>query len=320
MGHLLYAMLLTACTVDDTALDSSPVDSAAPDPAEVTLSGACDMADDFGGFLVSSEEGRSGVDGAVADGVVPISVLEEIGAEGDCRLMRRNNPYCDPACDPGETCDFDGTCLPYPANQDLGTVTIDGLAALVALDPVFPGNTYYDTSLPSPPFEGGDLVTMQMPGGAYGPATLYGVGVETVVPLDEEWAVEAGVDLVVQWQPPAGAISRGEIFMSVNIDQHGTTPGTLWCSFEDDGEATVPAAILQALVDTGVTGFPSGALTRRTQDHAEIATGCMDLTVSSTVGVDVDVIGYTSCISDADCPDGQECNEELQICEDVEQP
>jgi hypothetical protein len=37
--------------------------------------------------------------------------------------------------------------------------------------------------------------------------------------------------------------------------------------------------------------------------------------VSSSVSVDVDVIGYTPCVSDADCPDGQDCNEELQICE-----
>jgi hypothetical protein len=310
MGHLLCALLLTACDVADP-----PHDSAAPDPAEVPLAGACSMALDFGGFTVGGEEGRSGVDGVVADGVVPISVLEQIAAEGDCVLLRRNNPYCDPACEPGETCDFDGTCLPYPVNQDLGTVTIHGLLSPVELEPVFPGNTYYDTSLPSPPFDAGALITLDMPGGVYGPATLHGVGVEPIVPLDEAWSVEAGVDLAVRWQPPEGAVSRGEIALSLNIDQHGSTPGTLRCSFEDDGEATVPAAILQALVDTGVTGFPSGSLERHTQDHSAAAAGCMDLTVSSSVSVDVDVIGYTPCVSDADCPDGQDCNEELQICE-----
>ncbi len=310
METLLCLLLLTSCGQDD-----STQDSAAPDPAEVPLAGACSLAEDLGGFLVSGEDGRSGVDGAVADGIVPINVLEEIATEGDCRLMRRNNPFCDPECAPGETCDFDGTCLPYPVNQDLGTVTITGLASPVEMEPVFPGNTYYDTSLSPPLFDPGALIALQMPGGVYGPATLYGVGIETIAPLDEEWAVEAGVDLVVHWQPPTGSVSRGEIALSVNIDQHGTTPSTLLCAFEDDGEGTVPAAILQALVDTGVTGFPSGALARRTQDHAEVAAGCMDFTVSSPATVGVDVIGYTSCISDADCPDGMECNEELQICE-----
>ena len=313
MGQLLGGSLLFGCEPDNPSQDSD--DSAAPDPAEVELAGACSLATDLGGFSVLVEDDQAGIDGAVADGVVPISVLEEIAAEGDCRLMRRNNPFCDPACEPGETCDFDGTCLPYPVNQDLGTVTITGLASPVAMEPVFPGNTYYNTELPAPPFDGGDLITLDMPGGVYGPATLYGVGVEPVVSLDEEWAVEAGVDMLVHWQAPAGAVSRGEVSLSVNIDQHGTTPGTLWCVFEDDGEATVPAGILQTLVATGVTGYPSGAVQRRTQDSAELELGCMDFTVSSTVTVDVDVIGYTSCISDADCPEGQECNEELQICE-----
>lgn len=270
---------------------------------------------DYGGFLVRSDAEQAGVDGAVADGVVPSSVLEELSAEEGCVLLRRNNPYCEPACDPGETCDFEGNCLPWPANQDLGTVTLTGLSAPVEMEAVFPGNTYYDTSLQAPLFEPGALITLRMPGGAYGPATLYGVGLEPLISLDQEWAVEAGRALAIHWQAPAGAVSRGQIALSLNIDQHGISPGTLRCSFEDDGEGTVPAAILQALVDTGVTGFPRGTLERRTQDRAAAGPGCMDFTVSSTVTVAVDVVGFTPCISDADCPDGQECNEELQICE-----
>jgi len=313
MGHLLILSLMLACGQDDTAQDSTHPDSDTPDASEVTLAGACALDVDYGGFTVSDD----GVQGVVADGVVPISVLEAIATDGDCQLMRRNNPYCHPACDPGFTCDFDGECLPYPVNQDLGIVSIDGLASPVTLEPVFPGNTYYDTSLPAPPFEAGALVTLRMPEGVYGPATLYGVGVETIAPLDDEWVVEAGVDMQVRWEPPTGDVHRGEIALRVNIDQHGTTPGTLWCSFEDDGEGTVPAGILATLVQTGVTGFPSGSLARLTQDHTAAAAGCMDFAVSSSATVRVDVIGYTSCVSDADCPDGQECNEELQICEDV---
>jgi hypothetical protein len=313
MAPLLLLGLFAACDPDDTGRDS-----AAPDAASVALAGACAMEVDLGGFSISGTEGRTGIDGAVADGVVPVSVLEQIAVAGDCVLLRRNSPFCDPACEPGETCDFDGSCLPYPAAQDLGTVTVDGLVAPVSMEPVFPGNTYYDTSLPTPPFEPGALITLRMPGGEYGPATLHGVGVEPLVTGDEEWLVEAGVDLAVHWQPPQAEPSRGSVALSISIDQHGATPAALHCSFEDDGEGVVPAAILQTLVDTGVTGFPSGSLVRWTQDHAVLSAGCMDLTVSIRAGVDVDVVGYTSCISDADCPDGQACNEELQICEDVQ--
>jgi hypothetical protein len=310
MRPLLCCLLLAACHADDSSQDS-----AAPDPADVPLTGACPMEVDWGGFTVRGDAGQAGIDGAVADGVVPISVLEPIASSDECVLLRRNNPFCDPACDPGEACDFDGTCIPWPTNQDLGTVTIAGLAAPVTMQPVFPGNTYFDTSMEPPLFLAGTLITLRMPGGVYGPQTLHGVGIETIAPLDKEWSVGGGADLAVHWQGPTADVSRGEIALSLSIDLHGATPGTLQCAFADDGEATVPAAILQTLIETGVTGFPSGSLTRRTVDHADIAAGCMDFTVFSSTSVAVDVVGYTPCLTDHDCPNGQECNEELQICE-----
>lgn len=285
------------------------------DPATVPLAGACDLAADHGGFVVQSAGDNTGVEGKVADGVVPISVLEQIGAAGECRLLRRNNPYCEPACDRGHTCDFDGTCLPYPANQDLGVVTISGLGQDVAMDPVFPGNTYFDTSLPDPPFEPGALITLSMPDGAYGPVELHGVGIELLAGVDAEWIVDAGSDLTVRWDAPTGDVVRSRVELSISIDQHGASPGVLRCSFEDDGEGTVPASLIDQLVNSGVTGFPAGNLDRRTVDRAELATGCLDFAVSHPLDVPVDVAGFTPCVSTEDCPDGQECNEELQICE-----
>src|SRR5262245_19407818 len=99
---------------DETGDDTSPETL---DLATVPLTGACSLADDYGGFVVSVGTDASNVDGRVADGVVPFTVLEELVREGDCAVLRRNNPYCDPGCDPGYTCDFDGTCVPYPVNQ-----------------------------------------------------------------------------------------------------------------------------------------------------------------------------------------------------------
>lgn len=313
---LALTLALLACT-DKPATDDSPGDSPADsaNPATVTLSGECPLETDFGGFLVSVETEASGVDGRVADGVVPINVLEELSAAGGCRLMRRNNPYCEPACDPGYACDFDGRCLPYPVNQDLGVVRITGLSADSEMEPVFPGNTYYDTSLPHPAFSGGELITLRMPEGVYGPATLHGVGVEPLEALDAEWVVVAGEDLLVRWTPPADSEARSEIRLRVNIDQHGASPGTLYCDLPDTGEATLPGALLASLVEAGVTGFPSGALIRRTVDQAPAGAGCMDLTVAYGVDVPVDVDGFTPCVGDADCPEGLQCNEELQICE-----
>ena len=316
-------LLLMACGEKDT--DSAATPEPAPtdsgqetsdeDPATVALGGVCDLADDYGGFVVESYEEYSIVSGSIADGVVPITVLELIGSDGDCEVKRRNNPFCDPSCESGETCDFDGNCITYPSNQDLGVVTVLGLDEAVEMEAVVPGNTYFNTSLPHPAFSGGELLELQMPGGTYGPIALFGVGVEDLNATDTEWRVESGNDLIVSWDPPAGELVRSEVTLRINIDQHGTSPSSVYCTFEDDGEGTVPASVVQQLVEVGVSGFPSGLLVRRTADKADAGDGCTDFEVSSRRDVAVDVIGYTPCISDNDCPDGQTCNVEMQICE-----
>ena len=81
------------------------------------------------------------------------------------------------------------------------------------------------------------------------------------------------------------------------------------------GGLALAVVLVGAMLAAGVTGFPSGSITRRTADHAAAGAGCMDLTVASGRTVPVDVIGYTPCVSDAECPDGQTCDLELQICE-----
>ena len=144
---LILALAHTLACNGATSLDSG---GTAPDPATVPLAGACDLAEDFGGFQVVSAESGSAVEGDVSDGVVPQSVLEEVQRSGDCYVLRRNNPYCEPACEAGETCDFDGQCLPYPTKQDLGTVTMTGLTQAVSMEPVFPGHLLRHHSAHSP--------------------------------------------------------------------------------------------------------------------------------------------------------------------------
>jgi hypothetical protein len=324
MGIAL-AFLFLACSSskDPAGDDSSPSetgdDSDEPtviDPATVPLAGECAMADDYGGFAVIADGKEGWVDGKVADGVVPSSVRETIASDGECMVLRRNNPFCDPACTAGQTCNFDGECVPYPANQDLGTVTLSGLVEPVVMEPVFPGYTYFDTKLPPEPYTSGTLITLSAPDAPGGPLELHGVGVSALEPTDESWTFQSGKPLTVRWAPPTGDVVRSEVALSITIDLHGATPSVLRCIFEDDGEATVGGKILEALVGAGVTGFPFGTLDRRTVDHGAVAPdGCADFTVSSPRNVPVDVIGYTPCITTTDCPKGQTCNKEFQICE-----
>jgi hypothetical protein len=293
----------------------SPPDDTAPAPETVPLAGACAMAADYGGFVVDAVTAYSTVSGSVLDGVVPMTVLEEIAAEGDCRVLRRNNPFCDPPCESDETCDFDGSCLPWPETRDLGTVTITGLDVEVAMSPVAPGYTYFDTSVGHPAYTVGELVTLRTGTSPWGPVTLHGVGVDQIEALEDTWLVVAGQDLTITWPPPAAG-ARSEVAVRIEIDQHGTSPVGLRCSFEDDGEGIVPGTLTELIVNAGVTGYPSGSLVRRTADSVALGEeGCMDLVISSTRSPDVRVDGYTPCNDDDDCPEGQTCNQALEICE-----
>ncbi len=323
MGFALAWVVACTSSKNPADDDSSPPetgdDSAGPtvvDPATVPLGGECPMADDYGGFVVASDGDAGWVAGSVADGVVPASVLEAIETEGECQLLRRNNPFCDPSCAAGQTCDFDGNCVPYPANQDLGTVTLTGLSKALVIEPVFPGYTYFHTKLPPEPFTSGALVTLSVPDAPGGALALHGVGVSALEPTDATWTFQSGEALTVHWAPPVGDVIRSHVMLSMSIDQHGATPSVLRCTFDDDGEATVGGTILEALVGAGVTGFPNGTLDRRTVDHGTIAgKGCADFAVSSSRNVPVDVIGYTPCVTTDDCPKGQTCDKEFQICE-----
>ena len=315
---MLISLLLTLACNKGTDTDSLPVDTnteEAPDPATVVLAGACPLDQAWGGFSVqaSTNANSNGVGGKVSDSIWPWSELEEIASEGDCKLLRRNLPFCSPSCDVGTTCDFDGQCVPEPSNQDLGTVTVKGLVQAVSMEPVI-GNTYYDTSLPYPMYTAGDLVTLNTGGGAYGPQTLYGVAVEPLSLDAEEWFITKGEPLEITWDPPTTQVVRSSIDLRINMDVHGASPASLYCTFEDDGAATVSGALTKTLVEAGVTGFPSGALERHTTDSVDLDPGCMAFRVLSPVIMAVDVDGFTPCFTDEECPEGLTCNTELQVC------
>jgi hypothetical protein len=225
------------------------------------------------------------VTGQVSDGVVPVTILQPEEAAGDCFLMRRLNPICEPPCEPGDTCDLDNTCIPYPAKLDAGTVTVDGLLGDVTMEPD-PMLNYYDTSLPNPPFTDGAELTLEAAGADTEAFTIHGFGVEALQMPDSAWALNYDEALVISWTPSDGL---GRIWATLNIDQHGNSPVTMFCDLDDTGSTTVPATLVNALIDYGVSGFPSGQLYRRTMDSTYIAAGCVELAIYSHVAAQVTV-------------------------------
>ena len=307
-------LLLIACTKTVEPIDSS-ADLPEPvgDPATIELLGTCRLADRLGGFVVEVSEDTSIVDGHVRDGVVPISVLTQETSAGECVLLRRENPYCDPDCSTDETCDLSETCVPYPSDVDLGTVTVAGLIRDVFMEPVTPGYRYFDTSLPHPALGAGELVELH----AYGvldEVVLHGVGATPLdAALDDELVVSEGTALELLWSADEGA--RTSVTLELSIDQHGSSPLSIHCDFEDDGVGDVPVELVNALLSGGVTGYPNAKLTRRTADLATVEEGCVDLEVTSPLPVDVRVDGYIPCTTEADCPPTMDCNTEIELCQ-----
>ncbi|MEQ1567311.1 MAG: hypothetical protein ABMA64_16840 [Myxococcota bacterium] len=304
---------------DDT--DSPPVTTTTVptptgDPATIELGGACPLTDRYGGFLVEVLDYYSSIAGNGADAVSPIAVLEPVGGAGECQLWKRNNPFCDPPCGAGETCDLTGECVPAPVNQDLGAVTIGGLEQEVVMQPVVPGNTYFATQLPHPVFTADRLVELRTHGTTFGDElVLHGVGFDALTFAgDRTWLMKRDEALPVSWTPPTSALGRSRVELRISVDQHGLTPATIVCDFDDDGEAEVDPTTVTALMDLGVTGFPTGTLTRRTVDSAPFGDGCIDFELGSEVKADLSVDGYIPCDSPDDCPSGQTCDLLVGLC------
>lgn len=311
MRRVLVLALLAACGGgDDPALTPD-----AGDPATIPLRGVCPLDQRLGGFTVAAHTDYSIIEGTVSDGVVPISVLEEVSVDGDCRLMRRRNPFCDPPCRAGETCNFQGQCIPFPTPLDVGEVTLAGLMGEpVVMQPRPPGNNYFATGLPNPVFAPGKLVTMSTSNGSLGHMQLHGVGSESLAVAASQWNIEKGSALEIQWTAPAASSPRTSVRLTISIDQHGTSPVAVHCTFDDDGSGTISQTVVDALVDSGVSGFPSGSLRRQTADRIEVGGGCVELSVESPRQVDVRVAGHTPCTGPGQCPSGQMCDLATETC------
>jgi hypothetical protein len=228
-------------------------------------------------------------------------------------------------CQQGETCDFDddgdglGDCIPFPTNQDMGTVSVCGMNEDVVMAPVAPPQ-YFDSTVPHPVTDPGQLIELKTHGTLFGDGdiTLHGVGVAPMELSEAErtWVVREGQDLPVTWNSAGGSL-RSEINVRVNIDQHGASPVDLYCDFPDTGSGVLPSSLLDTLINFGVTGFPNGTVTRRTVDSTDVAGGCVQFEVSSAASPSVRVDGYIPCVTDQDCIDVgfTDCNDTTYICE-----
>jgi hypothetical protein len=308
---LLPWLFAAACTNDPGDAGSDSADTTPVVPGE--LDGACPLNERVGLFSVVHEANYSAVDGEINEAVIPTAIVEATITAGGCQLLARDNPFCDPPCAAGEACTHAGTCIPYPARQDTGTVTIAGLDLAVALvmEPRA-DKRYFETTLPHPAFSPDTAISLTSTGGEVGPLELSGRGFTPLELTQTTWTAKAGEPLIVNWVPETDG--EASFYLTINVDQHGTSPATLVCEGPDSGSLEVPASVIDALLASGISGFPTGHAYRRTVDSVETEVGCVEFQVRSHRDAQLEVTGHTPCTSEADCPDGQSCDLMIETC------
>jgi hypothetical protein len=269
-----------------------------------------------GEFTVEKNAYGTYPSGHVQDGVAPTAVWTERQREGDCAVLEKPNPFCDPACLPPQICGLVGSCIEMPANRSVGTVTVAGLSASVSMTPDATTNEYNTTqTIPAPGFAEGAAVTLHASGADYGPFDLSAQGVAPLSLTGGTVTVKADTPITLTWTPPAQA--NGRIHIALNLSAHGNDTAALECDVADTGSYPIPGTLLTRLLSLEVNGYPTLTVARRTADSIAIAPGCVDLLVQSVVlSYDVSISGMTYCANPGettDCPTGQTCQNN-QIC------
>jgi hypothetical protein len=279
----------------------------------------CTETDGVGRFEIelNDAEGYTSVYGKVGSGVSPAPLPEELGREGECRLLRDVPTSCDPGCVGGEVCSPRQTCLPEPRNRSVGTVTVYGLVIDVRMNPNEATWTYSNPAqpaLPHPGFLPGADLRIVTAGGDYAPFELRGWGVSALVLGPETIDVVAGQPTRLTWLPP-DMPGPTRLHAELNINNHGSTKAKIECDFADTGAAEIPASLIDGLIAQGVSGFPTLRAERRSATSEQIEPGCVDLLVLSAIETSIQVEGITSCNEVMPCPLGQTCISVEFFCE-----
>ncbi len=305
-ARMIAAILLAAvaCGGDDGDGDGGP------DAGTIDVSGLlyepCQPAFHVGGFDIILDDEFTAVQGQVFDAVSPSRQHEVIRREGDCAWMRAPTLVCNPSCGVGTTCTPQGTCTPTPVAVTAGTVTAEGLRAAVSMEPRAPAFFYSFTGdLPHPGFTPG--AGMRVRGDGF---ELLGWGIEALETASSTIEMQRDTPLVLSWGAPS-LTGPSKIEISVNINGHGLVGSHLECVVDDTGSYTIPATLINDLMDDGLSGFPSLTIRRTTTDNASVAGGCIELDVESSDTIDITIPGLTSCDGDEDCTPPETCQPDL---------
>ena len=297
----------------------------APGAGTASLDPSAPVVGSFAVMLVaptSTTDGFTSVLGRVYDAPMPAQLGWDVAATAQgCELRIPVVPFCDPGCDTSAVCTQEAGCVPYPAAQDLGTVTMTGLqASAIDMQPI--AATYQlppAIELPHPPTEEGAAIRLQTGGGAYEPFQIAGKG---IAPLElsgpELIPLDGAEPLTLKWQK-ASDPRASRIQVKVDISHHGGLKGVIECDVEDAGETEIEASLIAGLIALGAAGFPTINVNRVATSGVKIDPGNVLLSVSSRAERALEIAGVVSCNDDVECNTGQTCAPD-RTCQDSEAP
>jgi hypothetical protein len=251
--------------------------------------------------------------GTVQDRANPGKIWSAAATQGDCRLMV--GPTCSATCALPDLC-AGATCVPGPVTKTVGTVTLSGLSASISATPNSQKNYYAPVSAAAfPSFGPGADLKLAASGGDYAAFELRGRGFPLVETPATMLPFEKGKPFSLTWTPPPSP-SATRMFVKIDIAFHGGVDAQIQCDLPDSGSASVPAALVDALLERGVAGFPSAFLVRRTVDSVNVGAGCVDFAITNsfngTTGIQLSIPGVTSCNEDSDCAGEMTCGGDLK--------
>ena len=234
--------------------DPDRPDAAHPDAG----TGACQEREAYAMFRVVPEPGGSQRYGGQFSGQVQSATTPEtiapIAEAAGCRFVGPRPELCDPPCDGGDVCDVHGACLPYPEQVDGGTVTITGTDPRVELEPSIGFNYYSQNSYPGF-FARGAALTLDIEGSADTPAVqITTTGVPMLVLPTNQLVAREHQDMVIAWTALAD-VPGAEVMIHMDNDHHGIRAYVECVGDAAAGTLTVPAAILDRLIEAGETGI-----------------------------------------------------------------
>jgi hypothetical protein len=293
VGPFLCAMV-AACGGDGDRGQARPDggDQAGPDGGDQDAPPLPCPAAPHAFFIVSATAETGHFSGSYDDVSWPTQ-LEEKRRAGDCAYFAPEPPFCDPECEGESLCATGGICRGFPHPIDIGTVHVVGTDPALDLEPT-QLHTYNSGEERPGLYQPGDEITMSAGGsGGVEALSLTVFGVPALLVPPDVLIARDHEDLVVTWAPDPESPPGTEIVFHADNDHHGIR-AFVECRAADDGELTVPAAVLDLLIEAGESGIGSyienAGLARINRDTTDTDLGCAEFQSVWSQSVTVDVV------------------------------